>query len=68
MRTVPVLGKLAEATKARYAKWSAPQNKAMLAGQESLEAIAARVHQSAIEPRPASGRQEFLESVFNTYL
>ncbi len=61
-------GKLANAVKTRYGKWNEPRNKAMLAGEESLEAIAARVHQSGIDPKPASGRQEFLEGMLNTYL
>ena len=30
-------GKLAEAVDKRYAKWEEPQNKAMLAGKESLD-------------------------------
>lgn len=61
-------GKLANNLKARYAKWNEPKNKAMLAGQESLEEIAARVHQTGIDPQPVSGRQEFLEGMLNTYL
>jgi len=51
----------------RYAKWQTPQNQAMLAGKESLEAIAARVHSSGLEPQPKSGRQEFIENLINSY-
>ena len=58
-------GKLDQTVDARYAKWKEPQNAAMLAGKESLEQIAARVHKSALEPQPASGRQEYLEGLLN---
>ena len=61
-------GKLAGIVEARYAKWNEPHNIAMLQGQESLDAIAARVHKSGIEPQPKSGRQEYLEGLLNTYL
>ena len=39
----------------------------MLAGKESLDAIAARVLSSGLEPQPKSGRQEYIESLINTY-
>ncbi len=39
----------------------------MLVGKESLDAIALRVHRSGLEPLPRSGRQEYLESLLNTY-
>ncbi|HUR43077.1 MAG TPA: xylose isomerase, partial [Aestuariivirga sp.] len=60
-------GKLANNLKARYAKWNEPRNQAMLLGEESLEEIAKRIHQSGLEPKPSSGRQEFLEGMLNTY-
>ena len=40
---------------------------AMLNGKESLSDIAARVMKDGIEPQPRSGRQEYLESLVNTY-
>ncbi len=58
-------GKLDQTVDARYAKWKEPQNAAMLAGKESLEQIAARVHKSGLEPQPTSGRQEYLEGLLN---
>ena len=61
-------GKLGKAVDDRYAKWNEPQNRAMLAGKESLEAIAARVHASGLEPQPKSGRQERLEHLLNSYI
>ncbi len=61
-------GRVAGAVEARYAAWNAPENQAMLAGKESLGAIAERVHRAGIEPEPRSGRQEYLETLLNTYL
>ncbi len=60
-------GKLAKAVDERYAKWNEPGNQAMLAGKESLDAIAARVVKSGLEPQPRSGRQEYLENIVNSY-
>jgi xylose isomerase len=61
-------GKLERAVAKRYAKWDEPHNRAMLEGRESLDKIAARVIKSGVDPRPKSGRQEYLESILNTYL
>ncbi len=61
-------GKLKAMVDERYGKWSTPANTAMLAGQESLDAIAARVHRDGIEPQPASGKQERFENLLNRYL
>ncbi len=47
----------------RYAGWATPKNKAMLAGKESLDQIAARVEKNQINPLPKSGRQERLENL-----
>ena len=52
----------------RYAGWDAPEAKAMLAPGASLDGIAARVGAQKIEPKPRSGRQEFLENLLNRYL
>ena len=52
----------------RFKGWDAPEAKAMLASGASLEKIAARVAAERIEPKPRSGRQEFLENLFNRYL
>ena len=60
-------GKLQGMIDERYAGWSTPKNKAMLAGKESLEAIAARVEKNNIDPQPKSGRQERLENLINSY-
>jgi xylose isomerase len=60
-------GRLDKAVAARYAKWGETQNQAMLNGKESLDQIAARVHKTAIEPKPRSGQQEYLEGLVNSY-
>ena len=56
-------GPLAE----RYAGWDAPGAKAMLASQ-SLEEIAKPVLEGTIDPKPRSGRQEYLENIVNHYV
>jgi xylose isomerase len=52
----------------RYAGWDSPAAKAMLAGQASLEDIAGRVARDGVDPRPKSGRQEFLENLLNRFV
>jgi len=52
----------------RFKGWDAPEAKAMLAPGASLEKIAARVAADKIDPKPRSGRQEFLENLLNRYL
>ncbi len=61
-------GRLKSEVDKRYAKWNEPGNKAMLEGKESLADIAARVLKDGIEPKPSSGRQEYLENLVNSYL
>jgi xylose isomerase len=60
-------GALDNAVDTRYAKWKEPQNAAMLDKGATLDGIAARVHKDAIEPKPHSGRQEYLEALLNRY-
>jgi xylose isomerase len=52
----------------RYSGWKTAQNKAMLAGKESLDKIAARVEKQNINPAPRSGQQERIENLINRYL
>jgi xylose isomerase len=40
----------------------------MLDGKASLEEIAGRVARERIEPKPRSGRQEFLENLLNRFV
>ena len=50
---------------ARYAGWSGDLGKAILDGSASLAALHDRVAAGEIDPRPASGGQELLESLVN---
>jgi xylose isomerase len=52
----------------RYAGWDKAENQKMLRGEESLEAIAARVEAQNVNPKPVSGKQELLENVVNRYV
>ncbi|SHO62574.1 D-xylose isomerase [Pseudoxanthobacter soli DSM 19599] len=61
-------GELARFVDARYAGWEGEEAKAMLAGRRSLDEIAARVHAEGLDPKPRSGRQEYLETLANRYL
>jgi xylose isomerase len=59
-------GPLEAARKARYAGWDRPGAQAMLS--QPLEAIAAAVLDTNINPKPRSGRQERLENLWNYYI
>ncbi len=59
-------GSLEKARADRYAGWTKPEAKAMLAG--SLEDAAARVDAEGINPEPRSGRQERLENLWNRFI
>ena len=61
-------GRLADALRARYAGWQAPEAQAMLKGARSLTEIAERVDADNIDPQPVSGRQEDLEGIVNSSL
>lgn len=52
----------------RYAGWDKAENQKMLRGEESLDAIAARVEAQNVNPQPVSGKQELLENVVNRYV
>lgn len=52
----------------RYAGWATPEAQAMLAGNRTLEDIAARVEAEGINPAPVSGKQEYLENVVNRFV
>ena len=51
----------------RYAGWADPAARDMLAGGQTLEAIAARAEQSNLDPQPRSGRQEQLENLLSRF-
>src|SRR5690606_3313387 len=52
----------------RYAGWQTPEAAAMLRGERTLEDIAARVEAEGIDPRPRSGKQEYLENLVNRFV
>jgi len=58
-------GTLEGAREARYAGWSSSLGEEILSGGVSLEALAEKVANGAIDPRPVSGRQELLENLVN---
>lgn len=51
----------------RYAGWNTPEAQKMLTS-ESLADIAARVERDNINPQPKSGRQEYLENLWNRFV
>jgi len=52
----------------RYAGWSGPEGRAILAGERSLADLADRALADGFDPQPRSGRQEYLESLVNRYV
>jgi xylose isomerase len=61
-------GSLAGFVEDRYKGWDAPEAQAMLKGEVSLDEIAARVEAQGINPKPRSGRQEYLENLVNRFV
>jgi xylose isomerase len=49
----------------RYAGWTGALGRSILSGDALLEVLAGRVLTGEIDPKPVSGRQEFLENVVN---
>ena len=60
-------GKFDAMREARYAGWNAPAAQAMLKPGASLDAIAKRVADERIDPKPRSGKQEWFENLLNRY-
>ncbi len=52
----------------RYAAWDGEEGQAIIAGRRSLAELADRAINSALDPQPRSGRQEYLESLVNRYV
>ncbi|HZU84859.1 MAG TPA: xylose isomerase [Polyangiaceae bacterium] len=61
-------GKLQAIVDERYAGWSQPLGRDILAGKLSLDQLSERVVAGKIDPRPRSGRQEMLENLVSRYL
>ncbi len=58
-------GHLERMRKERYAGWSQDLGTAILAGDRSLEDLAAAVAEGGFDPQPVSGQQELLENLVN---
>jgi len=52
----------------RYAGWDGKEGKAILAGKRSLDDLSNYVLNRKVEPQPKSGKQEYLETLINSYL
>ncbi|MES2210242.1 MAG: xylose isomerase [Chloroflexota bacterium] len=50
---------------ARYAGWSGDLGRSVMGGSATLESLAASVLDGAVDPKPVSGRQEYLENLVN---
>jgi len=61
-------GRLAGHVDARYAGWNAAFGQDLLAGRLGLSEVADRALERNQDTRPASGRQELLENLLNSYL
>ena len=61
-------GQLAGNLSRRYAGWDSERGAALLAGPLTLDHIAADVAARDPDPKPRSGRQEYLENLLNSYL
>ena len=61
-------GQLDANLRQRYAGWDSEQGRALLAGELSLEQIAGDVASRNLDPKPRSGRQEYLENLVSRYL
>jgi xylose isomerase len=61
-------GRLQAFVDERYAGWDSGLGQAILKGEQSLEQLSDRVLERGIEPRPRSGRQEWLENLVNRFV
>jgi xylose isomerase len=52
----------------RYAAWKSADAQAMLSGQSSLEAISDAAIAAGIDPKPRSGKQEYVENLVSRYI
>ncbi|MGY6708323.1 MAG: xylose isomerase [Rhizobiaceae bacterium] len=59
---------LSKPLSSRYDGWQGAEAQAMLKGERTLEEISARVLKEGLDPKPVSGRQEWLENVVNRYV
>ncbi|HXT07998.1 MAG TPA: xylose isomerase [Roseiarcus sp.] len=52
----------------RYAGWTDAKAQAMLGPDATLDGVAARVSAEGLDPKPRSGRQEWVENLINRYV
>lgn len=52
----------------RYAGWNSPDGKALLSASSNLEAISDAAVAAKIDPKPRSGRQEYVENIVSRYI
>jgi len=61
-------GKLEAATRQRYAGWERELGQRILKGKATLADLSKLVLDQDLEPKPKSGRQEYLENLVNRYV
>jgi xylose isomerase len=61
-------GELESVVKTRYAGWQSADAQAMLAGKSNLAAISDAAVAAGIDPKPRSGRQEYVENIMSRYI
>jgi len=61
-------GRLAAFVEQRYGAWDGALGRAILAGEHDLPSLSERVRDQGLDPRPVSGRQEWLENLVSRYL
>lgn len=60
-------GRLAKAVQERYSGWEQPLGAGILQGRMDLDAVAEHVLAQNRDVQPVSGRQEYLENLFNRF-
>lgn len=61
-------GELDAVVKDRYAGWQSADAQAMLSGTTNLEAISDAAVAAKIDPKPRSGKQEYVENIVSRYI
>jgi xylose isomerase len=61
-------GELEAVVKDRYAGWNTAEGKALLSESANLEAISDAAVAAKIDPKPRSGKQEYVEGVVSRYI
>jgi xylose isomerase len=61
-------GEVDAVLKDRYAGWQSADAQAMLAGKQNLASISDAAVAAGIDPKPRSGKQEYLENLLSRYI